>query len=114
VVTLEDVLEELIGEIQDEYDQETPKVQPQPDGRLLVDAALSLDDMEGVLGIEDDGEEDVDTIAGLVLARLGRIARAGDTVRIGGRRVEVVKVRGRRILRLAVSPPELAARQGKA
>lgn len=113
VVTLEDVLEELIGEIQDEYDQESPKVQPQPDGRLLVDAALSLDDMEAQLGIEDDGEEDVDTMAGLVLARLGRIARVGDAVRIGRRRVEVVKVRGRRILRLAVSPAALDSDQAK-
>jgi CBS domain containing-hemolysin-like protein len=113
VVTLEDVLEELIGEIQDEYDQESPKVQPQPDGRLLVDAALSLDDMDSLLGIADDGEEDVDTIAGLVLARLGRIARVGDAVRIGGRRVEVVKVRGRRIVRIAVSPPEIDASQAE-
>jgi CBS domain containing-hemolysin-like protein len=104
IVTLEDVLEELIGEIQDEYDQESPKVQPQPDGRLLVDAALPVDAMEQSLGIVDDSGEEVDTMGGLVLARLGRFARPGDVVAIGGRRIEVAKVRGRRILRLLVDP----------
>jgi CBS domain containing-hemolysin-like protein len=104
IVTLEDVLEELIGEIQDEYDQETPKVQAQPDGRFLVDAALPVDAMEQSLGIVDDSDEEVDTMGGLVLARLGRFARPGDVVSIGGRRVEVAKVRGRRILRLLVDP----------
>jgi CBS domain containing-hemolysin-like protein len=48
------VLEELIGEIQDEYDQESPKIKAQADGRLLVDAALTLDAMEQGLGMIDD------------------------------------------------------------
>jgi CBS domain containing-hemolysin-like protein len=104
IVTLEDVLEELIGEIQDEFDQEAPLVQRAPDGRVLVDASLALDEMEEQLHLVDDTEEDVDTIGGLVLARLGRLARVGDRVEIGGRTVEVVRVRGRRIIRLAVQP----------
>lgn len=113
IVTLEDVLEELIGEIQDEHDQESPKIQPQADGRLLVDAALSLDAMEQGLGIVDDSGEDVETMGGLVLARLGRLARTGDVVTIGGRRIEVARVRGRRIVRLLVDPvPQDASRAG--
>lgn len=104
IVTLEDVLEELIGEIQDEFDQEAPLVQRASDGRVLVDAALGLDEMEEQLHLVDDTEEDVDTMGGLVLARLGRLARVGDRVQIGGRTVEVVRVRGRRIVRLAVLP----------
>jgi CBS domain containing-hemolysin-like protein len=103
VVTLEDVLEELTGEIQDEFDEETPKIQTLPDGRLLVDAGLSRDELEK-LGIEEETDDEVDTLGGLVLARLGRIARVGDTVALGGRRVEVNRVRGRRILRLIVHP----------
>jgi CBS domain containing-hemolysin-like protein len=105
LVTLEDILEELIGDIQDEFDQEAPKVQTQPDGRLMLDAALTIAELETVTGAHEDIDEDVDTIGGLVQARLGRLARIGDTIRFGGRTLEVVRVKGRRILRVTVSSP---------
>jgi CBS domain containing-hemolysin-like protein len=104
LVTVEDILEELIGEIQDEFDQETPKVVTGADGRLHLDASLTIEELEVAVGEHDDTDEGVDTVGGLVLARLGRIARVGDTVRFGTRTLEVVRVRGRRILRVAVSP----------
>lgn len=110
IVSLEDVLEELIGEIQDEFDQETPKVQAGPDGRFLVDAAIPLDEMEEALGIEPEEDEEVETMGGLVLARLGRMAHVGDIVEIDGRRVEVARVRGRRILKLVVDAPRRGSR----
>jgi CBS domain containing-hemolysin-like protein len=105
LVTLEDVLEELIGEIQDEFDQESPRVQTGSDGRLLLDASLTLAELESATSAHETVEEDVDTIGGLVLARLGRIARVGDVIPYGDRTLEVVRVRGRRVLRVAVSPP---------
>ena len=108
IVTLEDVLEELIGEIQDEFDQESPRIQPLPGGRLAADASVTVDEIEAAIGAHDPGAEDVDTIGGLVLARLGRLARAGDAVTFCGRRVEVSRVRGRRILRVLVGPPSAA------
>lgn len=104
VVTIEDVLEELIGEIQDEFDEEAPKVQDLGGGRLSVDASVPADEIAETLGIHDDADEEVDTLGGLVLARLGRIARPGDVVILGSRRVEVSRVRGRRIVRLIVHP----------
>jgi len=104
VVTIEDVLEELIGEIQDEFDEEAPKVQDLGGGRLSVDASVPADEIAETLGIEDSTDEQVDTLGGLVVARLGRIARPGDVVTLGGRRVEVSRMRGRRIVRLVVHP----------
>jgi CBS domain containing-hemolysin-like protein len=105
VVSIEDVLEELIGEIQDEFDEEAPKVQDLGGGRLSVDASLAAGEIPS-LGLEESAEEaEVETLGGLVLARLGRIARPGDVVEIGGRKVEVSRVSGRRILRLTVHPP---------
>ena len=104
LVTLEDVLEELIGDIQDEFDQEAPRVQTQPDGRLLLDAALTIDELARATGAHEDVQEDVETIGGLVQARLGRLARVGDVVPFAGRTLEVVRIRGRRILRVAVAP----------
>jgi CBS domain containing-hemolysin-like protein len=111
IVTLEDVLEELIGEIQDEFDEEPPKLVALPDGRTSVAATFPLSEIEEKLGIEEQAEEGVDTLGGLVLARLGRLARVGDRVEIGGRMIEVTRVRGRRILRLVTYPP---ARSGGA
>jgi CBS domain containing-hemolysin-like protein len=102
VVSIEDVLEELIGEIQDEFDEEPPKVMELGEGRMSVDAGLSVTELQEELGIDEEPDEEVDTLGGLVLARLGRIARPGDTVEIGGRKVEVTRVKGRRILRLLV------------
>ena len=106
---MEDILEELIGDIQDEFDQEVPKVQTQPDGRLMLDAALTIAELETVTGTHEDIVEDVDTIGGLVQARLGRLARIGDAIPFGGRTLEVVRVKGRRILRVAVSQPKTLA-----
>jgi CBS domain containing-hemolysin-like protein len=104
VVTIEDVLEELIGEIQDEFDEEAPKVQDLGGGRLSVDASVPADEIAETLGIRDGADEEVDTLGGLVVARLGRIARPGDVVTLGNRRVEVSRMRGRRIVRLTVHP----------
>ena len=74
------------------------------DGRLSVDATLPVDEIGDKLGIAEMMDEEVDTLGGLVLARLGRMPRVGDKVRLGDRIVEVSSMRGRRILRLAVSP----------
>jgi CBS domain containing-hemolysin-like protein len=109
LVTLEDVLEELIGDIQDEFDQETPKVHIQPDGRLVLDASLTIAELKAATGAVEEVDEDVDTIGGLVQARLGRLARVADTVPFGGRTLEVVRVKGRRILRVAISKPHQAS-----
>jgi putative hemolysin len=73
-------------------------------GRLSVDASVPADEIAETLGIEDSTDEQVDTLGGLVVARLGRIARPGDVVTLGGRRVEVSRMRGRRIVRLVVHP----------
>ena len=105
LVTLEDILEELIGDIQDEFDEESPKVQTQADGRLMLDAALTIAELKSATGADEEVDEDVETVGGLVQARLGRLARIGDSIPFGGRRLEVVRVKGRRILRVAVSAP---------
>ncbi|MBD3867040.1 MAG: HlyC/CorC family transporter [Acidobacteria bacterium] len=104
IVTLEDVIEELLGEIQDEFDREEPMVVPLDLGKISVDAALPVDDLKERIGLVPDQEPDVDTLGGLVMTRLGRIARVGDSVVIGERRIDVSRVSGRRIVRLIVHP----------
>lgn len=88
LVTTEDLIEELVGEIEDEHDVGEPRrVQRLPDGSLLVDALISINDLEDLLGIEmEEPEESLsyDTLAGLILDELGRFPRKGERVRWNG------------------------------
>ncbi len=103
LVTLEDLIEELVGEIVDEYDVEDARIEPLAGGGMRVAGGLSLDDANDVLD-PPLPEGDWDTVAGLVFSLLGRIAVVGDEVEVPGYRLLVDKVQGRRINRVRVLP----------
>ena len=111
IVTLEDILEELVGEIQDEYDVEEPLVVPLEDGVLRLDGRLDADDFNDFTGSAID-VEDVETMGGIVARELARVAKHGDTVEIGDWVFEVEAVEGKRITRLLAWPREEAADNG--
>jgi putative hemolysin len=104
IVTLEDLIEEVIGEIYDEYDEEVaPEGKQAPGGPREVDGLLNLDDFAEATGLElPDGP--YETAAGYVLAELGRLPEMGDTIEVEGRTIAVVELDGRRIARLLVGP----------
>ena len=99
IVTLEDILEELVGEIQDEFDSETPPamIQEKGPGQYLVHGRTLLDDLEQEFDIEFEDDEN-DTIAGHVMMILGRTAKVGDEVQVAG--VFNVRVIGMRNLQI--------------
>ena len=102
LVTLEDLIEELVGEIVDEYDVEDPRIEPLPGGDLRVNGRLAIDEANEVL----DGalpEGDWDTVGGLLFSKLGKVAMEGDTVEVDGYRLRADKVQGRRISRVRIS-----------
>jgi putative hemolysin len=104
IVTLEDLIEEVIGEIYDEYDEEVDQDRQAPGGPREVDGLLNLDDFAEVTGLRlPDGP--YETVAGYVLAELGRLPQVGDTITVDGRTLTVLELDGRRIARLRVSPP---------
>ena len=105
IVTLEDLIEEVIGEIYDEYDAEVaPEARQSPDAPREVDGLLNLDDFAEATGLQlPDGP--YETAAGYVLASLGRLPEVGDAVEVEGRTITVVELDGRRIARLRVEPP---------
>src|SRR4051812_12572367 len=105
IVTLEDLIEEVIGEIYDEYDKEVePEDRQAPGGPREVDGLLNLDDFTEATGLLLP-EGPYETVAGYVLAELGRLPEVGDTVEVEGRTLTVLELDGRRIARLSVSPP---------
>jgi len=96
LVTLEDILEELVGEVQDEFDREVPAFSEEEPGVHIIDGLTGLDDVRERLGIELS-EEPYDTVGGMVFGRLGRLAGVGDTVEVEGYRFQVTGVDGRRV-----------------
>ncbi|MGY1832550.1 hemolysin family protein [Geodermatophilus sp. SYSU D01180] len=103
IVTLEDLIEEVIGEIYDEYDEEVaPGDGDEPGGPHDVDGLLNLDDFAQVTGLRLP-EGPYETVAGYVLAELGRLPDVGDAVEVEGRTLTVLELDGRRIARLSVT-----------
>ena len=103
IVTLEDLIEEVIGEIYDEYDEDVADGgEERPDGPQEVDGLLNLDDFREATGLQLP-EGPYETVAGFVLAELGRLPLAGDAVEVEGRTLTVLELDGRRIARISVS-----------
>ena len=111
IVTLEDLVEELIGDIRDEYDAEQSEATRLHDGEVEVDGLLNLDEFTEQTGIELP-EGPYETAAGYVLAALGDLPSVGDSVQAAGRTITVTELDGRRIarLRVAAAPPPPPAR----
>ena len=108
IVTLEDLVEELVGDIRDEYDREDPVREHRSGGVVRVYGGLTIEDFAEQTGIElEDGP--YETVAGYVIDRLGRLGRVGDTVVVDGSRLLVAEVRDRRIVRIDVTGPTDAA-----
>ena len=101
VVSIEDLLEEIVGEIVDEYDDEEPMVVPLESGEYLVDARLDVDDLSGILSI-DFPDEDWDTVGGLVLGLAGRVPAVGESFDYGDLTLTAEDVQGRRVARVRV------------
>jgi len=99
LITIEDLLEQIVGDIQDEYDSEEDLVQMQSDGSAVVDARLPIEEFEQLFAIEVDREK-FDTVGGLIIQLLGRIPRTGDEVVSSGIRLTVLTAGERRIGKL--------------
>ena len=99
LITIEDVLEEIVGDIRDEYDEEEPPIEREGDARFWMSARLTLSEVSEVLGT-DLKHEQVSTVGGLIYKVLGRVPRAGEELTLGGYRVVVERVVRRRVQRV--------------
>jgi putative hemolysin len=111
LVTLEDLLEELVGEIVDEFDVEQPRVEEYPDGSLVVSARFAVDDA-GVLLDAELPQGPWDTVGGLMLDLVGRVPDEGESVEVEGFRLTALDVRRRRIGRVRIAPTARVSASG--
>jgi putative hemolysin len=102
LVTIEDLIEEIVGEIVDEYDQEEPLVEPIDDRTMRVDAKMPIDEVNELLGVELPHDE-WDTVGGLVFGLTGRVPAAGELVRFDSIEFRTERVTGRRIQKVVIT-----------
>ncbi len=112
LVTIEDIIEEIVGEIADEYDREAPGVEDLGDGTFRVPATMDIDDLADLFDVEID-EEEVDTVGGLIGKSIGRVPIVGSRAEVSGLALTAERMAGRRhriasviVERVAVAHPE--------
>ena len=103
--TLEDIVEEIVGEIRDEFDEEGPAVKEMADGSFVTGGRISINEVNEALGTDFESQ-DFETMGGLILGRLGRVPESGDEVRIDGHLLRVDQTNGPRIARIQIREPE--------
>lgn len=108
LITIEDILEVIVGEIRDEYDVEEPPIQQEGNARFWVSGWVPVDELSERLNV-DFGVDDVTTVGGLVYALFGRVPRSGESISHSGFRIVVEHVRRRRIERVYFERQEVAA-----
>jgi CBS domain containing-hemolysin-like protein len=104
LVTIEDLIEEIVGEIQDEYDVEEPMVERISDDEARIDGRASIDDLTETFGVELNAEDSdqYDTVGGLVYHEIGGVPEVGDTVQVGDLTLTVESTDGRRVGKVLV------------
>lgn len=102
LVTIEDLLEEIVGEIEDEFDLGEPKFQQVAENEIIVDAKLGLDDLNDLIGVHVEGQG-FDTLGGLIYNRLGKVPAPGDTIVENDLNIEVLSTASKRIRRVKIT-----------
>lgn len=101
LVSLEDLLEEIVGEIQDEYEQEAPDIEKTQDGEIIALGKADIDELEEMLDIKLPGEG-FDSIGGMILSELGKMPKKGDVIKVKGLDITVLEVKGRKIEKVKI------------
>lgn len=113
IVTMDNILEELVGDIQDEFDQEEPEIVVQNDGTKLVSGRMFIDEAIQNFGLRlDEEDEQYSTLAGYILGKLGKRPVEGDIITVDDLKFEVVRMEGMRIDRLKVTSADSKPGQG--
>ena len=113
IVTLENILEAIIGPVEDEFDDEQPEIVSEGPKQYTISGNTSIDAINQRFGLKLEAAHDVDTIAGLMMARTDKLLAAGDKVELSGVTAEVLEVRGPRAILIRLTLSELPPDQKK-
>ncbi len=117
LVSIEDIIEEIVGDIADEHDEESPQAHPLPSGGFVADARIDLEDFKTETGIDFPLEEggEIDTLGGLVVSLIGRVPQRGEIIaHPDGVEFEVLEADPRRVKRLLIRPLRVQSESGHA
>ncbi|MEJ2239565.1 MAG: transporter associated domain-containing protein, partial [Gemmatimonadales bacterium] len=103
IVTLEDLVEQIVGEIQDEHDIDVDEIIPQPNGSFLIDAGISVRDLNERLNVHVPENGYYVTLAGFIMMQTGRLPREGESIEWEGVVYQIEQVVGRRIMRVRMT-----------
>ncbi len=108
LITMEDVMEAIVGDIQDEFDQEEPEIEQLENGTFIVDSTVSPDELKNhlPLNLGPDAEEHYRTLAAVLAETFGALPEEGDSVELYGARFTILKLEGHTISKIMVEPPE--------
>ena len=112
LVTIEDLIEEIVGEIRDEYDTESP-VQSLPNGALLIDASLAIRDLNEDYGFDIPESNEYDTIGGFLISNLQRLPAVDDSYDTETMKFTIVAMKGRRILKIKAEPVAVSEKKAE-
>jgi magnesium and cobalt exporter, CNNM family len=113
VLTLEDILEEIVGDIHDEHDEVEPQLLDLGDGHWLVDASIKLSELAAQWGKELGGEGEYDSLGGLLVHEAGRVPAAGESITVAGFEFLVREADAKRVVRVEVVPPPPPSSMGR-
>ncbi len=109
LLTLEDLLEEIVGEIEDEHDHEQPPIAQLSNGHFIVDASIPVADLNRQLGLELPDDEEYNSLGGYIVEEMGRVPEAGTELRRAGHRFLIRMADERRVAQVEIAPPALSA-----
>jgi CBS domain containing-hemolysin-like protein len=109
LLTLEDLLEEIVGEIEDEYDDEQPPIAQLSNGHFIVDASIPVADLNRQLGLELPDDEEYNSLGGYIVEEMGRVPEAGTELERAGHRFLIRMSDERRVAQVEIAPPALSA-----
>ncbi len=112
IVSLEDLLEEIVGEIRDEFDTESPVIEL-PDGTVIIDASISISDLAEDYNIELPSSSEYETVGGFIITQLQKIPSSGDFIHLNGKRLRVIEMVGQRISKVKLEPAEKTVKTSK-
>jgi CBS domain containing-hemolysin-like protein len=114
IITIEDLIEEIVGDIRDEHDDEEPPIVDMGEGRLLVQASVPINDLSRYLGTDLPEDDEYNSLGGFIVEQMGRVPKAGESLEHSGLTLIVQEADERHVSKVEIQRPTVAGRVSSA